>query len=64
VRRDSTAQRTTDSDIALLRQEFKHYREAIKSENELLLASMTIRFGLMLIGALGFLFVALAASLR
>ncbi|MFI4906254.1 MAG: hypothetical protein ACHP9X_06230 [Steroidobacterales bacterium] len=52
------------SDIALLRQDVNHFRAAIKSDMELFLASMTIRFGLMLVVAVGALFTAPTLMLR
>jgi hypothetical protein len=54
----------TESEIALLRQDVNHFRAAIKSDMELFLASMTIRFGMMLIVAVGALFTALTLMLR
>jgi hypothetical protein len=59
-----TAIWATESEIALLRQDLNQYRAANKSDMELFRASMTIRFGMMLIVAVGALFTALTLMLR
>lgn len=59
-----TAIWATESEIALLRQDLNQYRAANKSDRELFLASMTIRFGLMLVVAVGALFTAPTLMLR
>ncbi len=64
AKRDMTAIWATESEIALLRQDLNQYRAANKSDRELFLASMTIRFGLMLVVAVGALFTAPTLMLR
>jgi len=64
VKQDMTAIWASESEIALLRQDLNQYRAANKSDIALFLASMTIRFGLMLVVAVGALFTAPTLMLR
>jgi hypothetical protein len=60
---DRTGTQETGTEIALLRQDLRHFRESFSTDCELFLASMTIRFGVMLIAWCGLLFIVLMLAL-